>query len=60
MIYLLDTDHLSILQRRGGAEYAVLIMNLSNHPDAEIGVPVVSLHEQALGCNALINSAYRS
>ena len=57
MIYLVDTDHLSILQRRGGADYAVLIMNLSNHPDADIGVPVVSLHEQALGCNALINSA---
>lgn len=26
MIYLLDTDHLSILQRRRGADYAVLVL----------------------------------
>ena len=56
MTHLLDTDHLSILQRRGGADYAVLVANLSNHPDADIGVSVVSLHEQAMGCNALINN----
>ena len=57
MIYLLDTDHLSILQRRGGADHAVLIMNMSGHADTDIGVPVVSFHEQSLGCNALINAA---
>jgi tRNA(fMet)-specific endonuclease VapC len=54
--HLLDTDHISILQRRGSADYAVLVANLSNHQDADIGVSVVSLHEQALGCNALINN----
>jgi tRNA(fMet)-specific endonuclease VapC len=58
--HLLDTDHLSILQRPGGTDYAILIMNVSNHLDTDIGVSVVSLHEQALGCNALINSARTS
>ena len=47
MTHVLDTDHLSILQRPGGADYAMLIMNLSHHADTEIGVSVVSLHEQA-------------
>lgn len=56
MTHLLDTDHLSILQRRGGTDYAVLVMNMSNHQDSDIGVSVVSLHELALGCNALINN----
>ncbi len=56
MTYLLDTDHLSILQRRGGAAYAVLVLNLNSHPDSDIGVSVVSLHEQAMGCNALVNN----
>ena len=57
MTHLLDTDHLSILQRPGGTDYAILVMNLSNHLDTEIGVSVVSLHEQTLGCHALINGA---
>ena len=56
MTHLLDTDHISILQRRGGADYAVLVANLSHHLDTEIGVSVVSLHEQAQGCNVLINN----
>ena len=59
MTYLLDTDHLSILQRRGGAAYAVLVLNLNNHPDSDIGVSVVSLHEQAMGCNNLVNNFRR-
>ena len=56
MTHLLDTDHISILQRRGGTDYAVLVVNLSNHQDSDIGVSVISLHEQAVGCNSLINN----
>jgi tRNA(fMet)-specific endonuclease VapC len=58
--YLLDTDHLSILQRRGGTDYAVLILNLSHHPDSDIVVSVVNFHEQSRGCHNLINSGTRS
>jgi tRNA(fMet)-specific endonuclease VapC len=54
--YLLDTDHLSILQRRGGTDYGVLTLNLSRHPDTDIGVSVVNYHEQTRGCHNLINS----
>ncbi|HEV3383557.1 MAG TPA: type II toxin-antitoxin system VapC family toxin [Gemmata sp.] len=60
MKYLLDTDHLSILQRRGGTDYAVLILNLSHHPDSDIVVSVVNFHEQSRGCHNLINSGTRS
>lgn len=56
MTHLLDTDHLSILQRRGGADYAILVANLGHHQDSDIGVSVVSFHEQALGCNTLTNN----
>jgi tRNA(fMet)-specific endonuclease VapC len=57
MTYLLDTDHVSILERRAGSDYAALVANLNLHPDTDVGVSVVSFHEQALGCNCLISRA---
>jgi len=54
--HLLDTDHLTILQRGHGPEHAALLANMSRHPD-EVGVSVVSLHEQARGALARIISA---
>lgn len=57
MIYLLDTDHLSILQHHGSAEYAVVLANVGRHADSDIGVSVVSLHEQFGGAHARINGA---
>ena len=57
MTHLLDTDHLSILQRRAGLDYTVLVANMVRHDESDIGVCVVSLHEQALGAHAKINGA---
>jgi tRNA(fMet)-specific endonuclease VapC len=55
--YLLDTDHISILQRRSGPEFAVLSTRISRQPRADLGFSIVSFHEQVLGCHAYINRA---
>jgi len=55
--YLLDTDHISILQRRGGAAHATLSARLARRPRNEFSFPVVSFHEQAVGAHAFINRA---
>ena len=60
MKYVLDTDHASILQRPGAAEYATLVANLNLHSADGIGVSVVSFHEQMLGANTRIGRARSS
>ena len=55
MTYLLDTDHISILQRKAGAEYAALAARLGRVSPADIVFSVVSFHEQVIGCHAYIN-----
>ena len=57
MTYLMDTDHLSVLQRRSGAEWAKLSARMSKLPPGEIGLSVVTFHEQALGCHTYIKRA---
>ena len=41
--YLLDTDHASILQRPGGADYAMLVARLNLHAADGVGVSVASI-----------------
>jgi tRNA(fMet)-specific endonuclease VapC len=53
--HLLDTDTLSIWQNGTGAEYAVLSLRMSDHASADIGVPIVSFHEQMIGANAYLS-----
>lgn len=57
MTHLLDTDHLSILQRPTGREYPILVANINMHPIGDIGASIVSFHEQALGAHSLINQS---
>jgi tRNA(fMet)-specific endonuclease VapC len=57
MTHLLDTDHVSILERRGGSDYAVLIAHLNLHAESDIGVSIISFHEQSRGCNNLVAQA---
>jgi tRNA(fMet)-specific endonuclease VapC len=49
--YLLDTDHISILQRQAGAEYATLLMRIAPHPPTDLACSIISFHEQILGCH---------
>ena len=57
MKYLLDTDHISLLEHRRGTEYAAFSVRLNLHAADGIGVCVVSFQEQVLGANARIQSA---
>ena len=57
MTYLLDTDHITLLQRATGREYARLQARIAQHPLAELAFAIISLHEQVVGCHAYINQA---
>lgn len=53
-VYLLDTDHLTILQRKRGADYARLSQRMSRCAPSDFFVSVVSFHEQVMGFNAIL------
>jgi tRNA(fMet)-specific endonuclease VapC len=55
MKYLLDTDHLSILQRQTGRDYSNLSTRMAQYPLSDFAVSIVTFHEQMLGCHAYIN-----
>lgn len=57
MKYLLDTDHLSILQRQIGQDYINISARMAEHPLSDFAVSSVTFHEQVLGCHAYINRA---
>src|SRR6266540_3161713 len=57
MTHLLDTDHLSILQRPTGREYPILVANINLQPVGKVVASIISFHEQALGAHSLINQA---
>jgi tRNA(fMet)-specific endonuclease VapC len=57
MKYLLDTDHLSILQRQTGQDYSNLSTRMTRYPLSDFAVSTVTFHEQMLGCHAYINCA---
>jgi tRNA(fMet)-specific endonuclease VapC len=55
--YLLDTDHISVLQQQSGAEYVALSGRIAQSPADDLSLSIVSFHEQALGCHAYISRA---
>ncbi|APB33145.1 Putative nucleic acid-binding protein, contains PIN domain [Gloeomargarita lithophora Alchichica-D10] len=57
MRYLLDTDHLSILQRQAGQDYSNLSTRMIHYSLSDFAVSIVTLHEQMLGSHAYINRA---
>ncbi len=57
MKYLLDTDHLSILQRQIGQDYTNLSTRMPHYPISEFAVSTVTFQEQILGCHTYINRA---
>ncbi|MEM7581048.1 MAG: type II toxin-antitoxin system VapC family toxin [Mastigocoleus sp.] len=60
MKYLLDTDHLSILQRQSGQDFINLSNRMSDYPLSDFAVSIVTFHEQILGSHAYINRAGNS
>jgi tRNA(fMet)-specific endonuclease VapC len=57
MRYLLDTDHLSILQRQAGQEYINLSTRMATYPLSDFAVSTITFHEQLLGSHTYINRA---
>ena len=60
MKFLLDTDHISILQRQAGPEFAVLVARIGQHPPDDLAFSVVSFQEQVLGCHTYLSRARTS
>jgi tRNA(fMet)-specific endonuclease VapC len=57
MKYLLDTDHLSILQRQAGKDFSHLSTRMVRRPLSDFAVSTITFHEQMLGSHAYINRA---
>lgn len=55
MKYILDTDHLSILQKSTGRDYECLSARMATIPISDFGIAVVTVHEQFLGSHTYIS-----
>ncbi len=56
-MFVLDTDHVGILQRQSTPEFANLMSRISQHAQADFFVTIVSFHEQVVGWNAYLARA---
>ncbi|MDB5322387.1 MAG: PilT protein domain protein [Phycisphaerales bacterium] len=56
-MYLLDTDHIGILQRRTQPQFERLWSRISQHQPLEFFTPIISFHEQVLGWNTYMSRA---
>ena len=56
-MYILDTDHVGILQLAAGREYLALSRRIARCSQTDLYVTIVSLHEQFLGWNVYIARA---
>jgi tRNA(fMet)-specific endonuclease VapC len=52
VIYLLDSDHNSILQRHSGPEFATLKGQVAQQARTELAFSIISTQDQVLGCHA--------
>jgi tRNA(fMet)-specific endonuclease VapC len=55
--FLLDTDHITFLQRPTSAEYATLTLRMAQYSPGDFTFCIVSLHEQFLGVHSYLNQA---
>lgn len=53
-MYVLDSDHLSLLQRQSGDDYRVLASRCQAIPAADFFVTIISFHEQFNGWTKFI------
>ncbi len=56
-MYLLDTDHVVVLQTKAAGDFQRLVARMSRHPSSDFFVSIVTFHEQMLGWNAYISRA---
>src|SRR5260370_25258017 len=55
--FLLDTDHIRLIQRKESTEYGAIMAHAALHAPADIVTCVVSFHEQVLGCQTYLARA---
>jgi tRNA(fMet)-specific endonuclease VapC len=58
--FLLDTDHISIIQRRSQPGYSSIVARIARYSAADLAFSIISFHEQVLGCHTYINRARRT
>lgn len=56
-MFLLDTDHVGIIQRRTGPEFARLTNSMAAYDTSDFFVAIVSFHEQVLGWHTYLKRA---
>ena len=56
-MFVLDTDHIGVIQRATEPEYSRLADRIQKHRSSDFHVSVVSFHEQVSGWNAYIQRA---
>ena len=57
-MYLLDTDHIGIIQRQTQPEFGKLAARLALHPMTDFFCPIIAFHEQIQGWTAYISRAH--
>jgi tRNA(fMet)-specific endonuclease VapC len=55
MKFVMDTDHISVIQHDQGTEFATLSRRIAQETFEELALTIVSFHEQVLGCHDYIN-----
>jgi len=56
-VFLLDTDHVSVLQRATGHSFEQLIRRLQSVPEEDLFLSIVTFHERFRGWTGLIAKA---
>ena len=60
MSFLLDTQHITVLQTKSQPAFSALDRRMNQHPASAFYYCVVSLHEQSIGAHAYINQATKA
>jgi tRNA(fMet)-specific endonuclease VapC len=53
-MYLLDSDHLSLLQRQRGDAFDRLSFRLRRIEESQVFIPIIAFHERIQGWNAFV------
>jgi len=57
--HVLDTDHITILQRQNGREWPLIVERITRVGQRNVALSIVSFHEQFMGIHAQINRIRR-
>jgi len=56
-MFVLDTDHLTIVQQQAMPAYEYFLQRMSQHAPSAFFVSIISFHEQVIGWNASLSRA---